>query len=147
MSEPKIGFEVDGRFYPLVNFQDWKHKEILAVEQVTGKNPTQLLVGQTWGPMVDLGFATVAYWRHWQQLDLDYVVKFMGDLTPSQIKGVGFDMPGDADAGPPDESGSDSSESTEPSSESPSEESAPKPSGTRRSRTASTSGRQSQSES
>jgi hypothetical protein len=147
MSEPKIGFEVDGRFYPLVSFQDWKHKEILAVEQVTGKNPTQLLVGQAWGPMVDLGFATVAYWRGWPQLDLDFVVKFMGDLTPSQIVGVGFDQPGADDAGPPDEDGSEPSETTDPSSESTSEPSAPKPSGTRRSRTASTSGRQTASES
>jgi hypothetical protein len=141
-----VGWEIDGRFYDLVAFQDWKHKEILAVERVTGKDPQRLLVGQTWGPMVDLGFATVSFWRGNPALDEDVVVRFMGDLRPDQITGVGFDQAVEGDAGPPDDSGSESSESTEPLSESSPEPSGQKGSGTRRSRTASTSGPQTQSE-
>jgi hypothetical protein len=151
MDEPQVGFEIQGRFYPWVGFDNWKHKEIRAVRAVTGYNPRELLLGQASGAEVNLAFATVSFWRGHPEIDEHELVPFMEELTPSDIGLKGFDTLKGNDAGPPDEpletSGNEPSANTAPSSESIPESSPQKPTGDQPSPTGSTSGPQSQSES
>lgn len=149
MSEPEIGFKIQGRLYPWIAFDDWKHKEIRAVRKVTGYNPRELLLGQASGSEINLAFATVAFWRGHPEIDEHQLVKFMDELTPADLdfEGAGV-LDGEGDAGPPDESGSEPSESTGQSSDATPEPSSPEPSGEPSSEsTASASGRRTASKS
>jgi hypothetical protein len=136
MSEPDVGFEIHGRFYPWVGFDNWKHKEIRAVRAVTGYNPRELLLGDASGAEVNLAFATVSFWRGHPEIDERELVPFMEELTPAEIGLKGFEaLKREDDAGPPDEqsatSGSGPSASTEPPSESIPAKSSRKTSGSR----------------
>lgn len=129
MNEPEIGFEIQGKVYPWIGFDDWKHKEIKAVRAVTGYNPRELLIGEASAAEINLGFATVAFWRGHPEVDERELVIFMGELKPADIDPKGFGTLKD-DARPPDQSpGNEPSENTEPSSESTPEKSNLDPSG------------------
>lgn len=118
MSEPEIGFVIQGRLYPWVAFDNWKHKEIKAIKAVTGYNPRELLLGDASGAEINLAFATVSFWRAHPEIDERELVAFMGELTPADLEFKGDVLKPEGDAGPPDETGSERSESTETSSDS-----------------------------
>jgi hypothetical protein len=142
MTEKRVGFEIQGKFYPWVILDSWKTKESRAARHVAGCNLHTLLSGGTDNAAVNMAFATVAWWRGNPMADEATVVSVMDELTAGDVKLVGFDPVG-TDAGPPDETpGGSSSENGTPSSESPSEKSTPKTSGRRRSQPTTTSGPQ-----
>jgi hypothetical protein len=143
MATQEIGFQIQGRFYPWVGFDDWKHKEIKAVRAVTGYNPRALLIGgEASAAEVNLGFATVAFWRLHAEIDEHDLVRFFDELRPADIEPRGFErLREGTDASPPDEApGNNDSGNTEPSSESTQAKSNRKRSGSQPSAIASASG-------
>jgi hypothetical protein len=134
MSEPKVGFEIQGRFYPWIPLDSWKTKESRVARHVAGCTLRTLLTGGSDNTAVNMAFAAVSFWRGNPEADEDGVARFMDELTAADLKLVGFDQPElEDDARPPDETpGSEPSENGESSSESSSEKPARKTSGSRR---------------
>lgn len=116
----EIGFEIHGQFYPFVGRDDWTINETRACRTVAGM-PLDRLVELGDHLMINITFATAAWWRAHPEASESDALRVMGALKPGDWKWIG---PPEDDASPPDETpGDDSSENTEPSSESTQEKS------------------------
>jgi hypothetical protein len=131
MNEPKVGFEVHGKFYPWVALDSWKTKESRVARHVAGCSLHKLLTGGSDNAAINMAFAAVAWWRGNPAADEDTVKGITDEWTAGDVKLVGFDALGQGtDAGPPDETpGSKPSASGANTSAETSETSTPKTSG------------------
>lgn len=124
MAETQPGFTVNGKFYPLVSIDDWRHDDFKLARRLTDLGPMQLASTEADEVLVKTAAAAVAFFRENTEVPLDKIEKFFGSLKPSDIEPSGFetekeDDPKDEAAGSPrSETPSDSSlSSTEPSTD------------------------------
>lgn len=132
MTDAKVGFEIQGKFYPWVGLDSWKTKESRVARHVAGCNLRTLLTGGSDNNAINMAFAAVAFWRGNPDAEESDVIQVMDELTAADVKLVGFDPVDEGDARPPDgDPGTEPSEPGETSSESSSEKSPRKTSGSR----------------
>ena len=136
MTEERLGFEVQGTFYPHVMVDDYLLDSWSLARRMMWPAPLEDWVNRKCDPMLYLSvYAAVdVYHARKDDLTIDKVIELFGKLRPDQVVPVGFGTV-EVDDDPPAEDASlttqpgVSSESSAPSPESNSESSTPGGSG------------------
>jgi hypothetical protein len=136
MAEDRLGFEVQGVFYPHVMVDDYLLDSWALARRMMYPAPLEDWVNRKCDPMLYLSvYAAVdVYHARRADLSIDKILELFGGLRPDQVVPVGFDTVEVEVPDPPAEDASQtkpgvSSESSEPSPESDSEMSPPGDSG------------------
>lgn len=123
MDDDRIGWEIDGTFYPHNGFESLTHGDYALIADVTGLTTDEFLLEDD-TLRTESGWIAVAFWQGNPGMKRHHVAAMMERLPIDAAKRVGFKEK--SDAGPPDETtdtGSRSPTSVEP----PADESAPTP--------------------
>lgn len=127
--QDKIGWQVGARFYPHVGADALRHGDFALIREVTGMTLDQFDRGDD--PIAtETGWLAVAVWQANPDLRREQVVRMIEQMTPDESVRVGWEIPKEADAGPPAQAGAateQGSPSQEPHSGSSSKTSAASP--------------------
>lgn len=87
MTDDVQGFEINGKLFPFVAYEDWLNRDFVLARQLTGVS-TEELFGD---PMLlEQALVAVAVWRDTPEMPRDAVVRFVGELRPGDVTEVGF---------------------------------------------------------
>jgi hypothetical protein len=115
MADDKVGWEIDGRFYPHNGADSLRHGDYALIREVTGLTLDTFDMGRD--PLaVETGWLAVAIWQADPGLSRGQVVEMVERLPRGAAKPVGWTKPlveaDEDDAGPPDTVSSGGTSST-----------------------------------
>lgn len=118
--DDRVGWEIEGKFYPHNGFESLTHGDYALIADVTGLTTDQFLLEED-TLRTESGWIAVAFWQGNPGMKRHHVAAMMEKLPIEGAKRIGFIE--QDDAGPPDETtdtGSKSPTSVEPPADAPS---------------------------
>jgi hypothetical protein len=97
-----LGFEIHGRFYGLVRFEDWLMSDFVLARKLTGVSTDELLSRSADSMLLQETLVAVAIAHERRELNMEQVVDYVYALKPIEVKEIGFDVI-EGDASPPEE--------------------------------------------
>lgn len=88
--EDRQGFEIYGKFFPFVAYEDWLNRDFVLARQLTGV-PTEELFKDPL--LLQQALIAVAVAHENTENPRDSVVAYVGGLKPEDVKEVGFGGP------------------------------------------------------
>jgi hypothetical protein len=111
MADEKIGWEIDGRFYPHNGVDGLRHGDFALIREVTGLSIDEFDRGDD-DLATETGWLAVAIWQSNPEWRRDQVVRAVEQLPADGAKRIGWAAPPKADADPPTGENDPTSESS-----------------------------------
>lgn len=81
------GFNIHGKFYPLVGYEDWLNRDYVLASALTRLTTEQIFEDAV---MLEQALVAVAFQHANPDAKLEDVCRYIGSLKPAEIEDVGF---------------------------------------------------------